>query len=179
MPIFKTFLSIVAVLFAIFIIGGLMMPVDWSISRSIVIHATPEQIYPWVSDFKQWEKWSPWNSSEDDTLKYTYSGPERGVGAKQNWTSKKMGNGWMQFTAADPQTGVSYDLFIDMAHMQSTLHGQITFQPQGDDTLVTWTDQGHSGDGLIQRWISPAVQMLITKELETGLTNLKTAVERT
>lgn len=122
-----------------------------------------------MSHFEAWEKWSPWNSSKDATLKYTYEGSNVGVGAKQSWTSEKMGHGWMQFTSMNPQTGVAYDLYIDMGHSPSVLHGDIGFTPEGDETKITWTDRGHSGASYGKRWMNLMIQLMIGKDLDTGL----------
>lgn len=178
MRILKFLLNILFVLVVVFIIGGFFIPADWTVSRSTMMHASAEQIYPFVSNFKTWEKWAPWNSSKDASLKYSYEGPETGVGAKQSWTSDKMGNGWMQFTASDPQTGVAYDLFIDMGSMQSSLHGNIAFSHEGDGTRVTWTDKGNSGKSFVRRWMSLMLKPMLGRDFDTGLAALKAMVEK-
>lgn len=171
-------LSVIVILIGIFFIGGLLIPSEWTVSRSTTIHALPEQIYPYISDFKKWEDWAPWNRAKDPSLTYTYSGTPAGIGAKQSWTSEKMGTGWMQLTAADPKTGVSYDLFIEMNGMQSTVHGNINMAIADGYTRVTWTDQGTSNKSLIKRWMSLALRVMLGKDIETGLSNLKNLVEK-
>ena len=109
----------------IFVIGGFLIPPKWSVTRSVVIHASCDAIYPLVSNFKEWGKWSPWSASKDATLEYVYSGPESGLDARQDWASKKMGSGWMELTSAGPQTGVTYDLHINMHQTQSTVYGSM------------------------------------------------------
>lgn len=160
-----------------FIAGGYFIPAQWAESRAIAIHASAEQIYPMVSNFKNWEKWSPWNSHKDASLQYSYWGPEEGVGAKQSWSSEKMGKGWMQFTSATPETGVVYDLHIDMGRSQTQLQGTIAFTPNGDETIVTWTDKGDSGSSFVKRWMSLLIKVMLGKDLEKGLSNLKALVE--
>ena len=178
MRILKFLISILVVLFGIFIVGGFLIPSEWMVSRSVVIHAHAEQIYPYVSHFKEWEKWSPWSSRKDVTLHYVYEGPESGAGSKQSWKSDTMGSGWMKLTSADPQSGVAYDLFIDMGQSQSTLHGTIHFTPEGGDTKVTWTDKGDAGTNFVKRWLSLVIKFMIGKEFNTGLADLKVLVEQ-
>ena len=173
----KFLFSTVIALFTAFLIGGLMIPDEWTVSRSITIHASTDRIYPFLSNFKEWEKWSPWNASKDATLKYTYEGPATGIGAKQSWTSEKMGKGWMQFTSANPQTGVAYDLYIDMGRSQSTLHGNIDLSADGDSTNVTWTDRGNSEASFIKRWMSLMIKPMLGKDIDKGLAGLKTIAE--
>jgi hypothetical protein len=176
MRIVKFLLTTVIALYGIFLIGGIVIPDEWTVSRSRLIHAKPEQIYPFVSDFKEWEQWSSWNAKKDPSLKYTYSGPATGIGSRQSWTSQKMGKGWMVITEANPQTGVAYTLFIDMGYSQSTLHGRIHFTQQEQATLVEWTDQGHSENSFVKRWMSLMIKPMLGKEFETGLTHLSALV---
>ncbi|MBA3537794.1 MAG: SRPBCC family protein [Tatlockia sp.] len=178
MRILKILLNLVIILSGVYIVGGFLIPSEWKVSRSIAIHANPEQIYPLVSNFKEWEKWSPWNSQKDASLQYSYEGPEVGVGAKQNWVSEKMGKGWMQFSSANPETGVAYDFFIDMGRMQSSLQGKIEFAKENDETLVTWTDRGASGKSFMKRWMSLLIKPMLGKDINTGLKNLKSMAEK-
>lgn len=178
MRFLKGLLIVIILLIAVFFIGGHFLPDEWMVTRSTSIQAKPEQIYPYVSQFKKWEKWSPWNSSKDASLKFTYSGEDEGVGAKQSWTSDKMGSGWMEITAADPQSGVAYDLGIDMYGHQSTLDGNIQFQPQDEQTTVIWTDHGVAGNSAFNRWMSLLVEPMIGNDLEEALAGLKKAVEK-
>lgn len=178
MRILKFFLSILLILLGVFLIGGFFIPSEWVVSRSTTVNASAEQIYPFISNFKEWEKWSPWNAHKDATLQYTYEGPEAGAGSKQSWKSKKMGQGWMQFTSADPQKGVAYDLYMDMGRWQSTLHGIISFSSEGDNTKVTWTDAGNSGKSFIKRWMSFVFKPMLVKDMDLGLVNLKDLAEK-
>lgn len=177
MRIVRMLLGILLIVSGIYCIAGFFIPDEWTVSRSIMIHASSDKIYPYISDFKQWDKWSPWTSAKDASLRYTYSGPATGIDAKQAWTSDNMGTGWMQFTAADPQRGVSYTLFIDMKGMQSTLQGTIAFKPSEENTLVIWTDHGNSAKQFSKRWMSLLIKPMLGKEFDAGLAKLKTMVE--
>ncbi|MBA2710577.1 MAG: SRPBCC family protein [Tatlockia sp.] len=178
MRILKILSNIVLILAGVYIAGGYLIPSEWMVSRSIAINANSEKIYPLVSNFKEWEKWSPWNSSKDDSIKYTYEGPETGVGSKQSWTSKKMGKGWMQMSEANSQSGVAYDFFIDMGRSKSSLQGKIDFAKDNEKTVVTWTDRGDSGKSFIKRWMSLLIKPMLGKDMNKGLANLKAEAEK-
>lgn len=180
MRILKITVTTLALLSAIFLIGGFVIPEQWEVSRSAMINAKSDQIYPLVASFKEWDKWSPWNSSKDPSLKFTYEGPQEGKGAKQSWVGESMGKGWMVLTEASPQKGIAYDLFIDMGSNQTTLHGSMVFvskEEMGEKTEVQWTDKGNSGSNIISRWMSFIFRPILGKEMETGLAGLKTMVE--
>ncbi|MEI6094493.1 MAG: SRPBCC family protein [Gammaproteobacteria bacterium] len=178
MRILDTILGGALFLTAVFLIGGFLIPSEWSISRSIVVHANIKEIYPLVSNFREWSKWSPWSSAKDSTLRYTYSGPEVGVGSKQSWTSKTMGNGWMECTSVTLEDEVGYDLYIDIGFLQSTLYGNIKFISENNDTKVIWIDKGWSDKNLLKRWMNLVMKRMLSKDIDICLSGLKTLVEK-
>lgn len=178
MKVLKNISIAIAVLVALFIVVGLFLPSKWEVSRSLTMTASKERIYQQVANLQNWLNWSPWTGEEDKSLVYTYSGPEEGVGAQQNWTSEKMGNGWLKVVKAEAQSGVDYELFIDMGRFQSTLNGQMSFETVGDQTKVVWTDTGDSGNNLIKRWMSLGMNSMLGKDLDKGLAKLKELVEK-
>lgn len=177
-PFLKWLLIIIGTLVAIFVIGGFMIPREWTVSRSITINAPAEEIYPHVANLRNWQTWSPWTKEKDPTQVYTYEGPESGLGAKWLWTSEKMGKGVLEIKKASPSEGVAYELFIDMGNMQSTINGDMAFRPVDGKTEVTWTDRGDCGNHLAKRWMSLLIGRMLGAEMEQGLANLKSLVEK-
>jgi hypothetical protein len=169
---------LLGVLVAVFIVGGMVVPSLWQVSRSTIVAKSPEAIYPYLASLKKWEQWSVWTKEKDPTLQYTYEGPEMGVGARQQWTSEKMGNGWLEITEAHPETGLRFTLFIDMGHFQTTIEGKIQLEREGTHTKVTWSDHGDAGENLVKKWMSMIMDPLLGKQLETGLAHLRTLVEQ-
>lgn len=178
MKALKNILFGVAGLIALFIVVGLFLPSTWEVKKSVTMAASKERIYKSVANFHQWLEWSPWNDSQDASLKYTYEGPEEGVGAQQNWTSDNMGTGFMKLLEADPEKGIKYELFIDMKNFKSTLHGEMTFESVDGQTNVTWTDRGDSGSNIIKKWMSLSMGSMLGKEMEQGLLKIKEIVEK-
>lgn len=174
----KVFLGIGAVLVLIVVVG-LLLPREWTVERSIVIAAKPEAIHTYVADFKKWPMWSPWSAEQDSSMTYTYEGPETGMDAKQSWTSKNMGSGWMKIVEANPMTGIRYDLFIDMGRFQSNLTGGLSYEPAENGTKVTWRDHGDNGYNIVKRYFGLMMDSHMGKELDKGLSKLKQVVEAT
>jgi hypothetical protein len=176
MKVMKTAAWVVVVLVGIFFAVGFFLPSKWEVSRSILIPANSETIYAYTADLKKWSEWSVWTKKQDPSLVFTYEGPASGLDAQQNWTSDKMGKGWLKLVQANPETGLAYDLYIDMDKFQSTIHGRMVFEPKDNQTLVTWTDNGDSGNNILKKWMSLMMDSMLGKELETSLNNLKTIV---
>lgn len=65
-------------------LGGL---VDWQILYSLappLLMPPLDQVRALIGDLHTWESWSPWQEL-DPAMQQTYSGAERGVGAKMAW----------------------------------------------------------------------------------------------
>ena len=169
---------LLGVLAAVFVVGGMVVPNLWEVSRSTIIAKNPEVIYSYLASLKKWEQWSVWNKEKDPSLTCIYEGPEIGVGTKQKWTSEKMGTGWMEITEAHPETGISYTLFIDMGRFQSTIEGKIQLERTGTYTKVTWSDHGDAGDSLVKKWMNMIMDPMLGKQMETSLVRLKTLLEK-
>lgn len=60
MRILKTLLIIVLAIVAIVVLLGLIGADTYHVDRSTVINATPEQVYPYVSNLSSQQAWGPW-----------------------------------------------------------------------------------------------------------------------
>ena len=55
----------------VFVVGGMVLPTKYSLSRAIEIQAKPEAIHAYVGDLKKWDVWAPWKE-EDPEIVTTY-----------------------------------------------------------------------------------------------------------
>jgi hypothetical protein len=173
----KWALIILGSLAAVYIIGGIVIPKEWSVVETTSINAPYEAIYEQIADLKNWQAWSPWKKEVDESQVNTYEGETLGVGQKLSWVSQKMGQGWLKITTAHPESGIGYELFIDMNGHQSTILGEITYIKTDAGLDVTWKDLGNSGNNLIKRWMSLFIKPKLAKQLKEGLLNLKHNLE--
>lgn len=155
---------------------GLLLPGQYQVQRHIVISAPPAKIYPYLATVKQWPEWSAWTTAQDPTITYTYEGPASGVGAISRWEAKTLGQGEMKLTAADPLTGVAFDLCFE--HGQYLCTGAIRFAPTDAGTQLTWSLEGDAGANPINRWFNLLMDGMVGPDLETGLAQLKRLTER-
>jgi hypothetical protein len=109
MKILKYLLYVVLVLVFIALILGLVGPKSYNVSRSKVIAANPEQIWPYVTSFPKTHLWTPFVRM-DTTMTAEYSGEEGALGSKLTWKSKKMGGGEQTITALDPYKSADSEL---------------------------------------------------------------------
>ncbi len=90
MRILRWLLIIVIALAVITFGGGLVLPTEWQVERSVVVQAKSRDIHPHVSDFHNWLQWSPFE--KDPAIKIEYSGPAAGKDSERSWKSAKVGN---------------------------------------------------------------------------------------
>lgn len=133
----KTLKIIALVVFGIiglFLLVCLFLPKNVHTEGIGVIKAPASLVFEQVNNFKNWEKWSPFQ--EDSTMKYEYQGPESGVGCKVLWTSQKSGNGSQTITESIPYSFLKTDLdFME----QGSAFSVYTFEQQGDSTIMKWS----------------------------------------
>ncbi|MRH87104.1 transcriptional regulator [Nocardia sp. SYP-A9097] len=148
---------------------------EFDIVRDTVIKADPARIQALVDDFHQWQQWSPWEGL-DPTMERTYSGADRGIGARYFWSgNRKAGRGDMEITSATSQAiGIRLNFEKPIKNTN-----QVTFefiaQPEG--TAVSWRMTGErTGMMALMAKVLPMDRM-VGKDFEKGLAQLKAAAE--
>jgi hypothetical protein len=175
MRVLKGLLFIAGGLLALALMAGFFLPTSAHVERTARIDADPESLYGIVSGFRRFNEWSPWSDLDPDT-RYTYSGPESGVGARMEWRSEKpdVGSGSQEITAADPGRSVTMRLeFGDSAPATST----ISMKPEGPVSVVTWTFDTSFEDNFLGRYFGVFFDRFIGADYEKGLARLKALAE--
>ena len=176
MKVLKWILWAVLALIVVLVAGGYLLSPRFVVSRSVVVQAPPEKVYPLVASPREWAKWSVW-MRRDPAMRIAYDGPDSGSGAKWSWQSRSEGNGSMTFTAAEPPRRVAYALFFSDFGTTST--GDLLLAPEGTGaTRVTWTLNGDMGANPVFHWMALFADGMVGKDFEGGLANLKQVVEK-
>ncbi|KRR15936.1 polyketide cyclase [Bradyrhizobium lablabi] len=174
-------IAVIAVLLAIAIAAVLVIaatkPGTLRVQRAIRIKAPPDVIFPLISDFHQWLKWSPYEN-KDPAMKRNYDGAERGKGAVYAWDGdKNVGSGRMEIleSTAPSKIVIKLDFFTPFEGHNTA---EFTMLPQGDATHVTWLMYGPANfmSRLIQVFMN--LDRMIGRDFEAGLANLKTLTEK-
>lgn len=167
--------ALIAIVFAL----GFVLPGKSHVERSTVIAAAPEMIYPYLSDFENFNAWSPW-AARDPDAKYTITGA--GVGQKMSWTSDKpeVGSGSQEITALEAPHLVRTRL--DFGE-QGVANGAFTLSPYEGGTKVVWSLDADMREGVpvymqpVATYMGFFMDGMVGPDFEKGLENLKTVVE--
>lgn len=150
-------------------------PDTFKVSRTALIAARPEQIFPMIDDLHAQSAWSPFE--KDPNMKRTHSGAPRGKGAVYAWDgNRQVGAGRIAITDSVPPSKVT--LLLDMDR-PFRAHNTVDFTlvRTGSDTSVTWTMQGRQPFmGKLMGLVMNCDKM-VGGQFEEGLSKLKKLVE--
>lgn len=176
MRFFKRFALGLLGVAALFIVVGLFLPSNVSVSREALINVPPDQVFGHINDLKKWGTWSPW-AKRDPNMQQAFSGAEQGVGQKVVWTSEQddVGNGSQVITESVPGKLVKTELdFGDMGQAKAA------FNLEGFDggTRITWGFESDMGGNPLMRWMGLMMDGWIGADYEAGLAALKEVAEK-
>jgi len=165
----------VIALVALFLAVWALLPKHAHVERSVSTTAGPATVYALVDGFTRFNEWSPWSRLDPDT-RYTYGGPERGVGARMEWTSDKpeVGSGRQEVIAVEPGRGVTYDLDLGMGNPTIST---ITLVPEADGTRITWALDVDLSGSVLGRYFGLLLDRMVGPDYERGLAQLKALAE--
>jgi hypothetical protein len=155
-------------------------PPTFRIQRSIRIAAPMLQVAELIDDFRQWQKWSPWEQL-DPALQRSFSGADAGVGAVYEWTSTgRAGAGRMEITEmrADAEKGLIAIKLDFYKPFKASNSAEFVMTPTDTGTDLDWAMFGPSP--LLSRLLGVFVDMdrLVGKDFEAGLAALKRHAEQ-
>ncbi len=144
-------------------------------SKSILIHATPEQVFSEIKDYKKWPAWSPW-AQRDKNMENIYTGNPGEIGHKNAWKSKSEGSGAQEIVEIKNNEYIKSKLvFTDWDGETFT---EFILKPEEENTSVTWTMEGSEFPFMARGFIFlMGGNKMIEKDYEEGLANLKNIVE--
>jgi effector-binding domain-containing protein len=175
----KIFLIVLSALLLGALVPPVFMPSKFIADSSIVIKSNAYNVFPYVADLKNWEKWTSWKK-KDPTTNFKYAEKTFGAGSSMEWDSKNPNVGTGKLTTVQFKKFHHLNYKFEMTKpgsMKSS--GQITLENINDSEVkVTWTDQGELKYPF-DRWVNCFVHFeeIIEKDFAEGLANLKQVVE--
>ena len=152
------------------------MTATYTVQRSRTIQASPDDIRPLLTNFRNWREWSPWEEVDKD-LHRAYSGPHAGLGAHYAWNgNRKAGAGSMEIVGLD-ESEVEIRLEF-LKPFKSSNTTTFVLRPQGEATEVTWRMVGPRP--LLMRVLGPLLdpEKMVAPDFEKGLARLDDAARR-
>jgi Polyketide cyclase / dehydrase and lipid transport len=170
-----TLLAVAAIL-VVLVVVIISRPEDFSITRSTTMSVAPQAVFPQVNDLHNWSAWSPW-AKLDPNMKMTFAGPEAGTGATYTWTGNgKVGEGRMTIVESRANELVKIRLEF-MKPFTATNASEFAFQPQGNQTAVTWSMTGKRNFMMKAMSLVMNMDKMLGGQFEQGLAQMKAIAE--
>ncbi|MEO6710713.1 MAG: SRPBCC family protein [Planctomycetota bacterium] len=167
------FLALIVVL----VLVGTFLSQHYECSRSVVIQAPPEKIFPLIGDLKAWPAWEPF-SKDNPGMAITLAEKTTGVGARQSWSGPG-DSGHLTFTECDPKTGIAYDLVFVNGKNESLARSWIHMNPRSEgSTEVVWGINGEMNMPVIGGYFAKFSDRMMGPMFEEGLGKLKVVSEQ-
>ncbi|MEZ4414439.1 MAG: SRPBCC family protein [Gemmatimonadota bacterium] len=143
-----------------FLVIGLLLPRRWEVQRSRALAATPEQVFPFVSDLDEWPRWMPWDDLD-------------GMGATdpqvRTWDDPRIGQGALRLTEVHPDTVVRYEVEVEGGLSTA---GSLRLQATPDGSVLTWSETGEFGRNPLLGYVALGMDRLQGAEMEKSLDRL-------
>lgn len=163
---------------ALILIIALLIGTNMDVEKSIIIQQPQEKVFEYVRFIKNHDHFSVWAMMDPD-MKKEFSGTDGEIGFTYAWDSakeKNVGAGVQEIKAIIPYSAIQHELRFSRP-MQDVAQAHFTFSEAGNGTTrVQWS--------LISRMkfplniFKPMIRGMLGKQLETGLVNLKTVLEK-
>ncbi|HDY90850.1 MAG TPA: hypothetical protein ENH67_09630 [Pseudoalteromonas sp.] len=167
----KILIKGVLLLLLVLVLIGLILPQSYSVNKTIEINANIEVVKPLVTDFSQWQKWSPWEKV-DPSIRFTLGEPSSGLGAHQSWKGK-WGYGEMIITSVS-QNKVSFNILLNAEHI---IRGTFNLSEQRGIVTLICNIKGQTTAPLISGYTAILSKYILSNTVSLGLNNLQTVAQ--
>lgn len=175
MKLIKAITIILTLTIIALIVTAYSLDSKWQVQVSENIDSPAATIFAQINMLKRWPQWTVWNNTKYPDMHMSYEGSESGVGAIQRWQDGK-DIGVLKITDSKKNQSITYKLV--MGDNRFIMLGEIILDAAPDNTKVTWRLTGDNGEDLIARLMMVILKPMIEKDLSTGLTNLKSLMEK-
>ncbi|MEQ1587617.1 MAG: SRPBCC family protein [Cyclobacteriaceae bacterium] len=169
-------LYILLALVALILLAAAIMPKTLNISSEIVIEKPSTEVFNYVKNIKNQEKYSVWVMA-DPNIKIDYKGTDGTVGFISSWTSdnKNVGVGAQEITAI--KEGERYDVELRFEKpFKATNQAYTTTIPiDANRTKVTTVFTGRNPFPM--NLMIPMIRKILIKDMNQNFTNLKKILE--
>ena len=149
----------------------------YEVTRTAIIPAPAEEIFPLVNNFHEWTRWSPWESV-DPAMQRSYTGPDSGIGARYAWSgNRKAGSGTMEIVESSQPNTIRIRLEFTKP-FKTVNPTTFTFAPAANGTQVTWSMTGENkGIGKVFA-LFMNMDKMVGGDFEKGLASLAAVAQR-
>ncbi len=169
----------ILVLIAIPFIVALFIKKEYAVEREVTINQPKQEVFDYIKILKNQDNYSKW-AQMDSNMKKTYKGTDGTNGFVSAWesTKKDVGKGEQEIKNITDGERIDYELrFIEPFQSTESAY-MITENISENQTKVKWGFNGHMAYPMNLMFLFMNFEKMIGDDLETGLKNLKTILEK-
>ncbi len=167
--IFAAALSVLVLVY----FSGFLLPAERTVSTDVIIDASPQTIFAFIGDLRQWPRWQPW-FEQDPQSTAQISSPAYGNNAALLLSSTLLPKREVIFAEWQLNQFVAYRLKIED---QKPAIGRIEIASAMNGTKVTWSIRSAPENNPARRYLAWARGHFTAKDFKKGLTQLKRVCE--
>lgn len=153
-----------AVLGALFLLVGFLLPSDWEAGAERVVPLQAHDVFGYLDSPEGWQGWTPWPESGVER-----SGPAHGEGARLSWDDPELGSGSFTLTRVVPDERVEYRVEVGRSMVTE---GSVTLTPEASGVRVAWREHGDLGRNPLMGYWALSMDRAQSDELAKGLERL-------
>ncbi|KAA3639513.1 MAG: hypothetical protein DWP95_10235, partial [Proteobacteria bacterium] len=178
MRVFKyLFFALLFLVIGFYLYGLLVLKDDVTVSREIVIDRPAKVIYKIVNSMHHFNQWSPWPKMDPDA-KFTFQGPEIGVGSQMTWSGNQSIGSGVQTIVETVENKLVKTKTVFKSKNNAESYTTYRLSPIGaDKTRVEWIYEANFGGDIIGRYVGSMLDDMLGPQYEQGLLKLKQVVE--
>jgi hypothetical protein len=178
-----TTLTIIIIISAIIIILPLLAALftvkNYSVQREVRINKPKKKVFDYIRSLKNQDNFSKW-AQIDPQMKKSYTGADGEVGFISAWESndKNVGKGEQEIKKITEGERIDFEVRFIKPFKSVSPAFMTTERISDDQTLVKWGFSGHMKYPMNLMLLFMNMEKMIGNDLQTGLTNLKNALEK-
>jgi hypothetical protein len=179
MKIIKKIASIILGLIALLLIIALFVNKEYAVVREVKINKPKSEVFGYVKYLKNQDNYSVW-AKMDPLMKKEYKGTDGTVGFVSAWDSnvKDVGKGEQEITKITDGERLDVELRFFKPFKSTDYAYMITENISNNETKVLWGFKGKMPYPMNLMLLCMNMDKMLGKDLETGLQNLKSTLEK-
>lgn len=162
----------IAIVAVLFVAVGVFLPSSRNLAHSVETNRKPTIVFDTLNSFRRFAQWNPL-VLRDPSAEVKLSGPERGVGAKMNYTSEAMGSGSYEIVESDPLKKVTYAITNDSPGADKRTEFLLKRVGRGGRNVqITQTYHVDYGWNIVGRYAGLYVSSNVGEDVKLGLGRL-------
>jgi uncharacterized protein YndB with AHSA1/START domain len=161
------------------LVVAIFMKKDYAVEREVTINKPVADVFNYVKNIKNQNYFSVWNM-KDPNSKMDYKGTDGTVGFIASWDSQndEVGKGEQEIKSITEGSRIEMELRFTRP-FEATDYAYMTTEPAGDNqTKVKWGFTGKMAYPMNLMLVLMNMEGMIGKDMDDGLKNLKTLLEK-